>query len=274
MKDCKKCKRSIEDSMIFCPYCGEKYGLPTVCSKCGEVIYNAEYKFCGKCGTSVEPAALKGFSSFDTNNIRSQESFGVGVAKNTEVKKYDGTVEFGRYFRYNDASKEPITWKVLAKEGDKILLLSEYGLDCKPYNDERKETTWEKCTLRKWLNDEFIKIAFSEDELKKICSANVPADRNPKYFKADPGNATVDKVFLLSSVEAKKYLSKYKCIVTDYAYTRGVVRDDDGVGEWWLRTPGDSQKSAVSVMSSFVYDCGTTVSVDNIAVRPAIWVTL
>ena len=231
MKDCKKCKRSIEDSMIFCPYCGEKYGLPTVCSKCGEVIYNAEYKFCGKCGTSVEPAALKGFSSFDTNNIRSQESFGVGVAKNTEVKKYDGTVEFGRYFRYNDASKEPITWKVLAKEGDKILLLSEYGLDCKPYNDERKETTWEKCTLRKWLNDEFIKIAFSEDELKKICSANVPADRNPKYFKADPGNATVDKVFLLSSVEAKKYLSKYKCIVTDYAYTRGVVRDDDGVGE-------------------------------------------
>lgn len=46
-----------------------------------------------------------------------------------------------------------IAWKVLKCEGDKYLLIADKALDCIPYNTELKETTWEKCTLRQWLNN-------------------------------------------------------------------------------------------------------------------------
>ena len=46
-------------------------------------------------------------------------------------------VEFGRYEQDNvlENGKEAIEWLVVDVQPEKALLVSQYGLDCKPYND-------------------------------------------------------------------------------------------------------------------------------------------
>ena len=52
--------------------------------------------------------------------------------------KVGDTVIFGAYEQDNNTynGKEGIEWRVLAKEGNKTLVISEYVLDCQPYNNE------------------------------------------------------------------------------------------------------------------------------------------
>ena len=83
-----------------------------------------------------------------------------------------------------------------------MLLISEQVLDTRAYNEESKVITWENCSLRKWLNSEFIDEAFSDEERSKILDTKVTADRDT-FYSGDPGNDTIDKVFLLSVKEAK-----------------------------------------------------------------------
>lgn len=80
------------------------------------------------------------------------------------------TYRFGSYEQDNNKSngQEDIEWLVLAKEGTKILVISKEALDCKPYS--YTNVTWETCTLRKWLNNDFINAAFSADERTMIPS--------------------------------------------------------------------------------------------------------
>ena len=120
------------------------------------------------------------------------------------------TYRFGSYEQDNNKSngQEDIEWLVLAKEGTKILVISKEALDCKPYNTSDTDVTWETCTLRKWLNNDFINAAFSADERTMIPTVTVSADKNPDY-STNPGNATQDQVFLLSITEVNKYFSSY-----------------------------------------------------------------
>ena len=202
------------------------------------------------------------------------------------------SVLFGTYEQDNNTSngKEDIEWEVLAKEGDKLLLISHYALDCQrfnPYNDG-EFVTWETCFLRRWLNETFITEAFSTGEQSIIQETKVPADANPRYSFSS-GNDTTDKVFILSAAEANKYFSSdeaRKCAPTEYADAMGVaISDEEEVANkptctyWWLRTIGEHPYYA-----AVVYEDG---SVDNsgvdylsgvykewVAVRPAIWVTV
>lgn len=191
------------------------------------------------------------------------------------------TVFFGSYEQDNDTSngKEDITWIVLAKEDNKILVISEEALDCKPYNNEKyTEVTWETCALRKWLNSSFINSAFSSEEKAKIPAVTVSADKNPKY-STDPGNATQDQVFLLSIAEAEKYFSSdsaRRCTPTEYAIANGAERSC----LWWLRSPGKYSERATNVESwGGIYCEGylyRTISAydGDLAVRPAMWISL
>ena len=155
----------------------------------------------------------------------------------------DDIVYFGAYEQDNDESNgaEAIEWLVLDKEGDKLLVISKYALDCQPYNTDYTDVTWESCTLRTWLNDDFLNEAFSADEQSYIVQTTVTADENPKY-DTDPGNDTKDRIFLLSIDEAEKYFSwgsRRRCEPTDYAVSNGAYESDSGNCWWWLRSPGN-----------------------------------
>lgn len=189
------------------------------------------------------------------------------------------TILFGAYEQDNDMDngKEAIEWLVLAKEDGKMLVVSQYGLDVKKYNEEYTEVTWENCSLRQWLNSDFVDAAFTEEEKERIPTVTVPADEN-SYTSIDPGNATQDQVFLLSMSEVLNYLNltNTKCNPTDYTVTNNVVVSE-GNSWWWLRTPGRYQNRVVIVGpdgSTYYNGHEQGVSGDGIAVRPAMWINI
>ena len=207
------------------------------------------------------------------------------------IKKIDDAVigdhvVFGKYYQSNSETKEEIEWRVLAKEGTKLLLISEYAVDCQPYNTEYAEdVTWENCTLRKWLNEVFIKEAFSADEQQMISETKVTAEANP-CFKTNPGNDTIDKVFLLSIAEADKYFSSdvdRMCDPTEYANAEPWIiseNDEDSENDeescwWWLRSPGDGSDQAACVYwDGDIYGSGDDVNSSYNCVRPALWIEI
>ena len=188
-------------------------------------------------------------------------------------------VYFGTYEQDNDTSngKENIEWLVLAKENNRILVISDKALDCHPYNSSRTRATWETCTLRKWLNNDFINAAFSAEERAKIPTVTVSADKNPSY-STSPGNNTTDKVFLLSITEVNKYFSSdsaRQCRGTAYCYAQGAYKAGNGNCWWWLRSPGYGQVYAANVGSGGdVDEFGHRVDRGGAAVRPALWITI
>lgn len=201
--------------------------------------------------------------------------------KNAKIGDY---LFFGAYEQdnYRLNGKEEIEWLVLDRQGDNILVISKYALDHKPYTEYWGECTWEECSLRKWLNNEFVNTAFSDAEKVMISTVAVSADKNSDS-DADPGNATKDQVFLLSIAEVNKYFSSFdarQCEPTDYAVANGVfVKPRSGNCLWWLRSLGKDQWHVAYVSFTSYSDGGINVEgasfKDNqIAVRPAMWIDL
>lgn len=239
--------------------------------------------------------------------------------KRMEIKRQQiRDTQEGKYFtlgRYEQDNKpgngpEPIQWMVLARDGDRVLVISRYILDCVRYDEEYRRVTWETCTLRAWLNGEFLDSAFDADEQLLIPTTHVTADPNPD-FAVDPGEDTEDKLFLLSIPEAEAYfhpdpyviplantgdfklvekvLAKYEanpstlyCKPTAYAAARGNIPRGGafkGAADWWLRAPGMRASSAATADPYGLFDTwGHLVNCDGgtrlPGVRPAMWIDL
>ncbi|MBR6030048.1 MAG: hypothetical protein IKP40_13265 [Clostridia bacterium] len=188
-------------------------------------------------------------------------------------------VSFGSYRQYNtvQGAPEPIRWLVLDVQGDKALLVSMFVLDCKPYHSRPSRITWENCTLRTWLNQDFMNKAFSWSEANAILTTYVDNSRAQGYsgFTTDGGNNTYDKIFLLSYAEAWRYFrsdNERMTIPTTFAMSQNVYYHDNGCF-YWLRSPGQAQNYAIYVhFTGSRYD--RSVQYTNIGVRPAMWVDL
>ena len=195
-------------------------------------------------------------------------------------------VLFGTYEQDGDIDNgvEDIEWIVLDLEGDKALLLSKYSLEMKEYDEELENNTWEKSTIRSWLNSNFIEEAFTAEEQAAILKTEVDNSQEEGCSKdgTNGGNNTEDQVFLLSYKEAfEDYFTRDKeriCIPTAYTLQQGADEyvTDNGACDWWLRSPGP-------LRSPFPY--GTNVSErgslgswnigsGGICVRPALWINL
>ncbi len=205
---------------------------------------------------------------------------------NSEPQEYlvGAYVTFGSYPQTAEGDDDtPIEWLVLENDGETAMLISRYGLDCQLYNTTRESTTWEGCTLRSWLNNEFYSRAFSAEEKQNIVVSSVSADENPSY-PTDPSNATEDNVFLMSITEVKKYFDGDKarmCTATDYAIRQGVWADLSSWADseetcwWWLRSPGTLSNSAAGVdTDGSIYGYGYYVNFALNAARPCVRVRL
>ena len=150
-----------------------------------------------------------------------------------------------------------------AQDGS-LLLITKDIIAERPYNDTLIDVTWENCTLRKWLNDDFYN-RFSAEEKAMITSTTRETDDNPQYGTKG-GNDTYDKIFLLSLVGAESYFSS----------ERERVAKSNGKEEfWWLRSPGETQKDAACIGTwGYVSTKGMPVNMSAIGVRPVLWVTV
>lgn len=189
------------------------------------------------------------------------------------------TIKFGYYEQDNNKSNgtEEIEWKVLEVNGNSALIISSYSIDGARYNYTLNDITWENSSLREWLNNDFLKDAFNSKQREMINTSTVLPDKNPKYDTYQ-GNATNDKVFLLSIEEAKKYFASNnarKCDPTKYVTEHCINIDGNSNNCWWLRTSGSTQSCAAYVVSdgSISY-YGCHVGGSYYAVRPAMWISL
>lgn len=199
-------------------------------------------------------------------------------------------VKFGNYYQsIKEFETKPIKWRVLSIDQDNgtAILMADEALDCKPYNDADEKTTWEKCSLRQWLNNDFYNNAFSKDEQDYI-EDTIQDDQSTLY--AEAGNNTVDKVYLLSQSDASNsafgFNENYgsssverKAKATDYARMKGMSRfkndDCENVCYWWLRTRG-FYSDAASYVSPWgeIDSIGSSVNDNNVGVRPVIRVDM
>lgn len=193
----------------------------------------------------------------------------------------EGTsIYFGSYEQDNNSAngKEVIEWIVLSKENDNILAVSKYGLDTQPFNTLWEDATWETCTLRKWLNQNFFYNAFNEQEQNMIKSASVTAEKNA-LFATSPGNSTIDKVYLMSISDAQQYFSSddaRKCLPTPYAVGTNILKNfETGVCWFWLRSPGCSPVNIACVDDrGRISEKGDYVMDFYIAIRPLIRISI
>ena len=204
------------------------------------------------------------------------------------------TIILGTYPQDADGSVLPIKWIVLDVQDGKALVISKFGLDRKPYNVEPADVTWENCSLRAWLNSDFLSVAFSKEENDRILETNVINQDNP-FFGTPGGNDTVDKVFLLSIDEVLQYFHLTKnagekesrilyygddciCYNTDYAVS--LAKSYGAFCCWWLRSPGNVDRTAAIIDESDLGYCdnvdedGQTEGVPSCTVRPAMWITI
>jgi hypothetical protein len=192
--------------------------------------------------------------------------------------------------------KTPLLWRVLKvdKENRRALLITEKLIDCTEYNKANEDITWEDCTLRQWLNGEFIRTTFTAEEVSRIVpvwnenEGNVFEEGNrygftPIYIEG--GDATRDRVFALSIAEAHRYFKNYmdrRAALTTYAVNKGSdvygdykTTDGEKMGWWWLRSPGIYSGSAAHVDPvGDIYGYGSFVGSSSVSVRPALWLHL
>jgi len=200
--------------------------------------------------------ALNGYKDSDSLKDTAKAAAEISIIANASI---GDNVVFGNY----NGNKE---WRVLAKEDGKILVISKYALEKRRYNSKYTSITWEKCTLRSWLNGTYLSSAFSSGEQARIVEMSISNPDNSEY-KTDGGNNTNDKVFLLSIDEVNKYFT------SDSA--RDAALSDGRSVCWWLRSPGyDSSGAAYVSYAGTVYGNGNSVDFKEYAVRPALWIDI
>ena len=229
-----------------------------ICSACGRVYSPEEdLETCPDCGGSLDPEARY-------------------------VAAGDALI-LGHYEQDGDAANgpEPIEWIVLKEKDGKAVLLSRYVLDVGLYNRMSGYSLWQNTDLRKWLNDAFLKDAFSGSEaaLLQPVTFTGDADHSDMAYSDD---AEGDRVFLISQTEAGKWFENRNdalAFPTAYARLNGVnVNSEEGAYQgmswWWLRSekdgPGQAQMTGMIPTREIESTYSTYINREDGGIRPAI----
>lgn len=259
----------------------------------GALLMSVSNYSVANCQGGIRPAVWVRYNKKENNNNQK------------EINDFE-SIEFGKYQQsYNseksDWNEEPIEWIILEKDSEnkRALIISKYILDVRfnVYKSGEKNTTWENSNIRTWLNNEFYNIAFTEEEKNKIKEVQLVNEDNDDYMTLG-GRDTMDKIFLLSISEARKYFSNGDNLGnkdqlvrvgaakgTQYAAHRrlGIIpkNKQDGYEEWMLensaynlRSPGGSQESTAAVGPDAIISTSGFVGtgLNRRGVRPAMWI--
>lgn len=196
------------------------------------------------------------------------------IRKSIASKKVNDSFELGRYLQNRDESETPIEWIIIKKEIRRVLAISKYALFVKPFNDEWVATSWATSSIRGYLNNIFLKEAFSDVEIGLLDEFYVPADKNTRYESVDQGKNSSDRVFLLSMKEVDELASTIRTCRPTNLLKEKINTDDNGKCRWWLRTLGYDTDCATGVYANGKVDrAGFSVNTDD-AVRPVICIKL
>lgn len=160
------------------------------------------------------------------------------------------------------ALRRGITWNVLERTGDRLLLISEYIIDWEMFGDYHD--TWETSFLREELNGDCLNDWFTWEEQSLLV-------REP------------DAVFLLGANGVRKFFSRPGSARAVMLQTDDFLADDgtdlpiigEEYHEWWLRSPGTDDGCIMYVDCSGNIDQeGYDPGADEFGVRPVIRIDL
>ena len=147
-------------------------------------------------------------------------------------------------------------WIVIEKKENQVVLAANKALSNQPYHKEVADVTWENCSLRQYLNKDFVTKTFSAEEQAVLVDMESKADEN-ETFRIAGGKDTMDKVTILSAEQVETY--------------KGVLGSK--MNNTRLRTPGKELNATcyVSYVKEIV-EYGFPVEKKGALVRPIITV--
>lgn len=266
----------------------------TACAVMPNGYVGADYEF-GVSSTNygVRPVVWVNIKDDDISDRNENSTVKLPIKDINEANIGD-IITFGNYPQTAAGSIKPIDWEVLDIQDDKMLIISKYGLEQHKYNEKYASVAWDSCTLRTWLNNDFLNKAFTESEQELIVDTKVKKKENPIYSDSKWAKDTIDKIFLLSIDEVYNYFNltvnavehssifcygnACKCQPTTYAIASGVnlydANNDDESCYWWLRNPGWDSWYAAVCYGDKVDAEGLDVNKDYVAIRPAMWISI
>ena len=150
------------------------------------------------------------------------------------------TVKFGRYWKGTGLENVPIEWIVLNETDQYIFVVSKQSVVSEMFDET--SACWKDSSIRKWLNNKFLRKAFNEYERPSILEKNIVTSNDMEsvyegfsYFQKYV--ETLDKVFLLSVDEVEQYFKTQESRVAERSqYAIDTLEDDrKDVNCWWLR---------------------------------------
>lgn len=217
------------------------------------------------------------------------EQYGEDFVVKFEKLKVGDSIVLGKYEQDYDESNgnEDVEWIVLSNEDNKVLLLSKYILDGDDF-DSSYSANWKDCSLRSWMNNEFLSEVFSAKEQSLI-----------SLYRHDYKEVE-DYVFLLSCEEAQQYLPNEKdrqAFLTEHAKHSATYNKELNTGAWWLRTRGsDSGYAAYISVDGYISEKGAEITGGTLyreeekvngslslsgewrgtflGIRPAVWISI
>lgn len=189
------------------------------------------------------------------------------------------------WFKY-----EPIKWQIRCEENGLALIFSCSILDSQDFypsdkgdifdhnNGEGYINNYALSNIRKWLNEDFYNLSFTNLEKEIIVDREVDngaasTDGNAKKYTCEN---TVDHIFLLSLTDMlndsnmDNRLSKG----TPYALSQGLYTESTIYGYWRLRSPDSCGPAYIWTAMSDGIIRGGTVFDTGFGVRPALWIKL
>ena len=181
-------------------------------------------------------------------------------------------IKFGEY-----------NWYVLDEQDNRSLILTEKVIEKQSYHNQNSEITWETCSLRNYLNNNFYN-SFNDNDRGKIVEAINENNGNP-WDGTNGGNSTSDHVFLLSIAEVVQYFGDSGKLQTkqfgpkgeawwfDDQYSADRLAKYQGKNAWWwLRSPGYiSSRAAYIRTNGDVHIHGEGFKGNGGGIRPALW---
>lgn len=211
-------------------------------------------------------------STNDKNRIRQEYYYLFDDIPEEELKLYQAQGELKALGYYRN---KRLYWRTLYSKDGLSLVICDKIIEQFEYN-ETEDNNYEHSDLRYWLNNDFLRNSFEEDEQRQIVALEVDnsieslATKKPNKYLCENTN---DRIFLLSENEIVHYLPAEcsRIASEEDGLTSSVDFNSENVRWWWLRSPHIKGKDQVTCIDQYGY-LNRSPSVYKLGVRPAMWV--
>lgn len=129
-------------------------------------------------------------------------------------------------------SFETVQWNILELSQNNAVLVSTMGIDSHEYNSSEEYVPWEYCSLRSWLNEDFIKTIFEEEQLGYI------------FHNEEEYITIIDRDTDFAKKSRRDRIDSYNITGSDYFKCMGGVCDQN-VSNFWVSGSVESDSNSI-----------------------------